>query len=264
MIAHTQAFATYRSLSQAHIDFAVLVCTAVPALRPELANVSTPLMNIPDHFKAKPDSKAQLIKYASAYQSELGRTNLITVFSYFESYVKGALQEIVEFHGKEATFKALAHQRASTFVQNLPPAMEASKRKLQEPAKPAKKQKYVKHSQELDKAGFRFPTELLAYYGAITLIAKSKDKTGMRAWEVPNILEDGLLFPLSAAERKLFEDCRDLRNKIAHGKAPNVTLKQSLNFASALHALASKIDGHIVQHFFILQKYIQTSAVLSS
>jgi len=256
MLAHTKAFATYRSLSQQHLDFAALVCTAVPALKPELSDLTTPLNHAPDHFKVKPDTKKQLAKHAANYQSELARTNLITIFSYFESYVRGAVQEVITFHGGDNAFRDLALRRASIFLKAPPPAIEASKRKLQEPARMAKKGKYIAHSKKLDEGGFRFPTELLAYFGSVNLIAKSKDKTGMRAWEIPDILQNGLLYPLSTPERKLFNDCRKLRNDIAHGKAPTVTLKQSLNFASALHTFAAKVDRHLVEHFFVLQSFV--------
>lgn len=40
----------------------------------------------------------------------------------------------------------------------------------------------------------------------------------MRAWEIPDILQKMLLYSLSVAERKLFDDCRKLRNDIAHGR----------------------------------------------
>ncbi len=256
MIVHTKAFAAYRVLSQQHLDFAVLVCTAVPALKPELGDLTTPLKHVPDHFKAKPDSKAQLVRFAAGYQSELARTNLITIFSYFESYVRGALQEIIAFHGGDETFRNLAKHRAGVFLQAPPAAVQASKRKLQEPARVTKKDKYVTHSKALDNAGFRFPTELLAYFGAVNLIAKSKDKVGMRAWEIPDVLQNGLLYSLSISERKLFDDCRKLRNDIAHGKAPKVALKDSLNFASALHGLGAKVDRHLVEHFFVLQSFV--------
>jgi hypothetical protein len=256
MIPHTSAFATYRTLSQQHLDFAVLVCTAVPALRPELNDLTTPLKHAPDHFKTGPDTKKQLVKYAANYQSELARTNLITLFSYFESYVRAALQESIAFHGGDEDFRKLALRRASVFLKAPPAAIQGSKRKLQEPARGALKGKYAAHSKKLDQAGFRFPTELLAYFGSVNLIAKSKDRTGVRAWEIPDILQNGVLYPLSSAERKLFEDCRKLRNDIAHGKAPTINLKQSLKFGSDLHALAARFDKHLIEHFFVLQAFV--------
>ncbi len=78
----------------------------------------------------------------------------------------------------------------------------------------------------------------------------------MRAWEIPDILSDCLLFPISTDQQKLFETCRSLRNRIAHGKAPIISLQSSLRHASELHALAAKVDSHLVEHFLVLQKYI--------
>lgn len=256
MIPHTRAFTTYRDLSQQHLDFAVLVCTAVPALQPELRDVATPLKHAPDHFKANPGSKKHLVSCVASYQLELARTNHITLFSYFESYVRAALQEVIAFHGGDEDFRQLALQRASTFLKAPPAAVQASKRKLQEPARAGKKGKYAAYSKQLDQAGFRFPTELLAHLGSVYLIAKSKDKTGMRAWEIPDILQNGVLYPLSATERKLYEDCRKLRNDIAHGKAPVLKLNQSMKAGSDLHGLAAKVDKHLIEHFFVLQAFL--------
>ena len=256
MISHTKAFAVYRELSQAHIDFAVLVCYAVPLLKAEIAGPK-PLAHPPDHFKQKHNAKAYLTVHAARYQDELARSLHISIFSYFESYVRELLKEISGFHGGDDQIKSLAHKRSSKFLAALPPAVKASKRKLQEPAKNNEKPKYEKHSKLLENAGFRFPTELFAHYGITNLLVKaSNDRNGMRAWEIPNVLADGLLFPISKPERDFFEVNRLLRNEIAHGSAPLISLKDSLGFASKLHTLAAKLDKHSVEHFFILQKFV--------
>lgn len=273
MIAHTKAFATYRELSQAHLDFVVLVCYAVPALRPELTDLKTPILNKADHFKAKNSNpstqpaasqpgnddgiKLRLTRLAASYQEELSRTVLITIFSYFESYIRTSLNEIAEFHGGNDAFKALARKRSAKFIATLSSTMERNKRKLQEHAKGNRRFQYDSYSNLLDKSGFRFPTELLAHYGVVNMLTKANDeKSGMRAWEIPNILADCLLFPISTAERTFYEKHRSLRNEIAHGGAPLISLKDSLKFSSALHALAAKIDRHIVEHFFVLQRFV--------
>jgi len=46
---------------------------------------------------------------------------------------------------------------------------------LQEPAKGARKGSYQKHSKKLVDLGYRFPSELLAPYGAKILIAAKVD-----------------------------------------------------------------------------------------
>jgi hypothetical protein len=256
MISHTKAFATYKELSQAHIDFAVLVCYAIPLLKAEIASPK-PLAHPPDHFKQKHNAKAYLTAQAAKYQDELARSLHITIFSYFESYVRELLKEISVFHGGDDQIKALAHKRSAKFLTTPPGPVTASKRKLQEPAKNGEKAKYDKHSKILDSAGFRFPTELFAHYGIANLLVKaSNDRNGMRAWEIPNILADGLLFPITKPERDFFEANRLLRNETAHGSAPVISLRDSLGFASKLHTLAARLDKHSVEHFFVLQKFV--------
>jgi hypothetical protein len=131
MMGHTKAFATYRDLSQAHINFVVLACYAVPALRPEFSNLSTPLLHQPDHFKFNPESKRELAKYANSYQEVLARTTVMATFSYFESYVREAMSDVIQFHGGVEAFQKLAHDRAAKFIKRLQPDLEKSKRKLQ-------------------------------------------------------------------------------------------------------------------------------------
>ncbi|HQS19424.1 HEPN domain-containing protein [Reyranella sp.] len=254
MIPRSNAFATYRELSQAHINFVVLVCHAVPALRADLATPPTSLSNAPDYFK--PTSKTVLNGYVAHYRGDLGRTTLVAIFSYFESYVKEVLSEIISFHGGAKELKALALARSTKFLTKPPADILSSKRKLQEPAKKELKFKYQKHSKTLDNKGFKFPSELLAHFGVVHMLSKADEKRGMRAWDVPDILADCLLFPLSATDRAHFERVRSVRNKIAHGKKTTVTLEESLRTASELHALASKIDNHLVEHFFVLQTYV--------
>jgi hypothetical protein len=93
----------------------------------------------------------------------------------------------------------------------------------------------------------------MANFGAKHLIEKLDEKRGMRAWEIPSILNECVLFELDKTERKIFDDVRGLRNKIGHGKPPTILLKDSLRYASEMHAIAAKIDRHMLEHFFIFQ-----------
>lgn len=71
MITHTNAFKVYRDLGQAHLNFVVLTCHAVPALRTELAAPGATAKVVPDHFRAGSNSTAELLVYSSDYQEEL-------------------------------------------------------------------------------------------------------------------------------------------------------------------------------------------------
>lgn len=253
MIGHTNAFAAYKTFSQAHINFVVLVCHAVPALRADLSLPNAELSHPPDHFKASRNPKQDIAGHVSGYQEELARSTLITVFSYFEAYIKDALKEIVEFHGGKKEFKKLSLTRTTKFVTSLHPDVKTYKRKLQDKPESSKTAKYQKFGRLLENKGFKFPTDLFAHFGVSQLIPKLDEKKGMRAWEIPTILEECLLFPLMKAEHENFEAIRSLRNKIGHGRPHAMELKKSLHYASILHTLAAKIDRHILEHFLIIQ-----------
>ena len=253
MIAHTEAFVAYRTLSQEHLNFVVLVCHAVPALRADLSLPSTTLSSPPDHFKASRNPKTEVANHVSAYQEEIARSTLITIFSYFEAYIKDALKEIVDFHGGKKDFTKLSLKRTTKFISALDADMRRYKRKLQDKPARSKVEKYRKYGTLLEGKGFKFPTELFAHFGVCQLLPKLDEKKGMRAWEIPTILEDCLLFPITPTERDDFEAIRSLRNKIGHGRPQTVALKKSLHYASLLHTLAAKVDRHITEHFLVIQ-----------
>jgi hypothetical protein len=259
MIKHTQAAVRLRGESQRFLDFVVLIANAVPQLRASLSAPGVVLTALtlepPDYFGPKGCEPSRLIKLLPVYQDELARVSVITLFSYFEAYVKAVLAEIIAFHGGNDAFVARAEKRARTFLRVLPAALQEDKRKIQEPAKPGKKQKYEKHTRALMSAGFRFPTELLSSYGVRMLIKKAHPKTGMKAWEIQDVLGDGLHFDVTPAMRKRLDDIRELRNRIAHGGGPKVPFKSAMAVARDLHTFAALIDAHIVEHFFVVENF---------
>jgi hypothetical protein len=113
--------------------------------------------------------------------------------------------------------------------------------------------KYQKHGRLLDEKGFRFPTDLLAHFGAVQLLARIENDRAFRAWQIPSLFEECLLFPLTSADRQLYEEVIGVRNDVAHGKAATVTLQTSLRYASELHTLAAKVDHHVAEHFLVIQ-----------
>src|SRR3546814_16049316 len=115
MISHPYAFKVYRDLGQAHLNFVVLSCHAVPALKAELSVPGGAATVPPDHFKAGSNTASELLSYDDDYHEELARSALITVLSYIEAYVKDELTEIVVFHG------------GATNVRPRPRAMDSNK-----------------------------------------------------------------------------------------------------------------------------------------
>src|SRR5271163_1148156 len=249
MISCTKAFTTFRSLSQAHLNFVVFVCFAAPALGSDLALPKPTVSNPPDYFKHSTNTKADIEEYLKVYQQELARSTLITVFSYFEGYIKDVLEEIITFHGGKQAFAKMARDRVTKFINVVDSNILKEKRKLQDNPTVTKAAKYRKFAKLLDGKGFKFPTELFAHFGVRQLQTKLEKRRGLQASEILSVLEDCLLFPITSVDRKHFEDTRILRNRIAHGRAPSLILKASLSDSSRLHSFAARIDRHIREHF---------------
>ena len=253
MIKHTKAFKRFRDLSQGHINFVVLTCYSVPLLKATLEAPGA-IVPTPDHFKGNSNDITALLGFIASYQNEIARSTLITVFSYFEAYLKSALQEVIEFHGGKSEFQRKAKNRAERFFRSVPATVQANKRKLQDIPNASKQAKYEKFARLLEQAGFRFPTDLLSHFGVTQLILKADDKLGFKAHEIPSVLKDALLYPLTTAEKEIIERIRLERNGIAHGGGTPIRLATSLRDASSLHTLAAAVDHHIVDHFFLIQQ----------
>ena len=254
MIGHTKAYETYRGQSQAHLDFYVLVATAVPNLERILHDSASQLA--PAHyFKTAHQDKRRLIGLAARYEKEIAALSVVALYSYFEAYVKSTIQEVIDFHGGAYSFARRATSRASRFLDSVDASLFLHKRKLQEYPKSGKSQKYRKHSSSLGEMGFRFPSELLAPYGVALLISKADEKRGLRAWEIPTVLQSGLLLQLSKSEADRLENVRTLRNEIAHGKKVRIRTRGAMAIAKDLHAIAARIDRHVVEHFLVLEEF---------
>jgi len=247
------AFKTYRNLSQAHLDFVVLSCHSIPSLKAQL-QLPGAVLPKPDHFKGNGNTIQAIQKSIGNYQVELARSTIIMAFSYFEAYLKSALAEVIEFHGGQTLFQTKAKDRSERFFAAIPPPIEKSKRKLQDAPNPNKRAKFEKYGQLLDKAGFRFPTDLLSHFGVMHLALKADEKRGFKAYEIPSILRDALLYPLTTQEETKLERIRIDRNRVAHGASASITLAHSLRDSSFLHTLAAAVDGHIADHFLLNQQ----------
>jgi hypothetical protein len=261
VIKHTVAYGHFKDETEGFINFVVLVCHAVPTLRRVIdahqTGTSALVLKPADHFIHDRSTDAALLALASTYQSELARSVVLTTFSYFEEYVKSALSEIVKFHGGDGAFLSLAEKRSRAHMKTPSATVLRAKRKLQEPAKRGKYEKYQKYSEILSGHRFRFPSDVLAAFGVRQLIEKvrKKSRSEMKAYEIPDLLGGALQMDISHAERKEFDDMRSLRNSIAHGSAKGTRMTDSLKAASGLQAWAAKIDQHIVEHFLVLERF---------
>jgi len=159
---------------------------------------------------------------------------------------------LIAFHGGSEKFIELAETRASKFIQSISDETKKHKRKLQEPIKLKNAKKYEKHAEILVNSGYRFPTELLSSYGIRMLIQKTKK---MKARDIPELLQNGLHMNLNDEKVTKFIQFKDMRNAIAHGKNVRLSMKQVMDVHKFLHELAISIDKHLIEHFFVIEKY---------
>ena len=256
MIAHTYAFKRLKDDSQEILDFVVLTSYAVPFLKHKLresesttnlANYNLTLMPFkPDNFSS--GSRVGKIRdSALSYKAELAKTLRITTFSFFESYVGDVLAEIVAFHnGAELATSMKVDQDLS----GLTPNQDKQRRKLQEPPKRGKEDKYYRSFAELSGAGVRFPHHAFMRIGVARMQERARN---YKSVEIPDMLNELLGLELDATDREAFHLMREARNRIAHGRPqPQDTyIGNAIADNRFTRSLALKIDRHAVKYWLL-------------
>jgi len=257
---HTSAYLSFKAECERLTNLTVLFSHAVPVLRQVLTSpalaAKVPLKPA-DNFPHDKSSGPVLLGFANGYDRQLSHLIVLSVFSYFEAYTRGAFQEVFDLQGGEAAFVTLARKRATRHWKSSTPDVAEAKRKLQTPERKGKVDKYRKYGRFLADRNFAFPPELFAAYGALQLARKlqSGGRGALRAHEIPDVVAEALLLDVSTADRHAYDDVRQLRNKIAHGGAPNLTVHQAIKKTTFLRQWAGRIDQHIGEHFLVLAKH---------
>jgi len=187
----------------------------VPVLRQVLASPTLTAqvsLKPADNFPHDKSTGSALLGFAAGYGQQLAHLIVLSVFSYFEAYIRGALSEIYDLQGGEAAFLAMAQKRVTRHWKSTQPDIIAAKRRLQTREKKGKIEKYRKYGRFLDARNFAFPPDLFSAYGAQQLARKLDVKSGsaLRAYEIPELLSEALLFDVTKADRSAYEDVRRL------------------------------------------------------
>jgi hypothetical protein len=252
----TGSYTKFKGQSVALFDFAVLVSYAVPALRVELAVVksgASSSLGKPDFFyKSSRTTVDDLLTTEATYEKRLAAYLLLTHFSFFESFVFDIINEMMDFQGGAEAFASRNERRAKQFIGPHPAYIAKLKRKLQDSEKASWRDRYRTYARKLADEGFRFPGELFGPYGLKSFVVKVKK---MKAHEIPSVLVDALRVDLSEAEIEEYHNIREIRNAIAHGDAPIVSMKDAVGMNKSLRELAIKISDHFTENFFVIEKY---------
>ncbi len=251
-----KSYLTFRSQSQSLIRFAVLISYSVPALRDEIAAAAANSQRWSrkvDFFHKSDQSKpADLLQTEKTYEQLLASYLLIAQFSFFDAYISDSIQELIDFQGGEKDFLDRTVRRTKRFLAPIEQKLAKDKRKLQTTEKPNATSAYWTSARALSAKGFRFPGELFSSYGLKTLILKLKK---LKAHEIPSILVDALQLDLSADEIKRLEEIRGIRNDIAHGRPPQLTMRDVVGMNIFLREIAVKLADHLSEHYLLIEKY---------
>lgn len=268
MLNHTKSFKILKIEQQKILDFSVLVCYAIPNLKKSIKGFKENIINYesfvkPDYFIDTFDINK--VEYLTKnYKKNLGKYLLLSAFSFFESYIKDVVLELIDFHGGVDIFTSRLHERHKDMLNNESIEINNYKRKLQEPAKKNKKEKYKKYIKKLnEQPNYRHPSELLATYGLKHFI---ENVTGVqfKSYFIPDLLEYAFCMNLSDKInthpdlmdknlRETFDIMRELRNNIGHGNTTDIGFEKVMDFIRFQRHLAVKIEEHLLNYFFILE-----------
>ncbi len=269
MIGHTKALTKAKEEQQKVLDFSVLVCHAVPNLSKMIKGVE---MKIPKYGLAKPyyykdnETLDRLKSISKDYQINISKYILLSNYSYLETYFQEVVDELVTFHGGKEQFLKSNRDNIRKHLDLNDVNVKKHKAKLQEPLVPRNSDKYRNNLQELEKiAEYRNPSELFSSYGLKQFIETVKS-TSFKSSMIPDLLEFALNFDMTEKInrhgdlldknlRETFEVTRDIRNKIAHGKCKKISFEKVLDLARFIRYFEVKIDKHLVENFFILERY---------
>ena len=252
-ILPSEAYLRLREQIQKTFDFAYIVCQAVPCLKQQMSLVKKgAIKNLPnpDYF-TKPNDLVLISEQVKEYKAELSRHAILSSFSYFEAYVVDAIKKFIEFHGGENKLHKTAISRVQNAIKDQKKIPLIQKRVLQKNL-PKDASKAVNATQILEKSSFKFPSELFYPLGLKYLSQKIGN---LKASEIPTFLIDAFGMSLSEDLVEKFHAIRDIRNNIAHGQKVDLTIKDVAEYNSILRDFSLSIDRHLVDNFYITEKY---------
>lgn len=239
-------------------NFACMISYAVPSLSKTIKGVEhqVPHYSVPkpDYFVHDKTTLPNLKQLMKGYEKRLSIYLWMSVFSFFEGYITGVMDELIAFHGGKTEFSRNAKNNVFKAIARITPTMKKKiyDGKLHKIYEGKNRFKYKKYTDELVNMRYPFPSTLFAAFGVKMLIEKRND---LRAKDIPQILKEALCFPFDPKMEKDYNSYRDIRNNIAHGKPPtDLSLRKVQEMYSTLITLAKKIDEHIISYFFVIER----------
>lgn len=249
----TRAQRRHSDAVQNAFNFSVMTCYAVETLRAHLDNVEAGKDTlVKPYYYSRNNSTSDLKKQVRDFETNLASNMLLNVFSFFEDFVSAIVDEFIEFQGGVDIMIARAENRDKTFISNITDEMSSERQKLRFSKKHTDVLRYKKYSKVLKEKGYRFPTETFSSYGIRGL---ADDLSKLKAHAIPKFLMQAFHVPLDSKDIRYYQEIRELRNQIAHGKIVNVNLKKVSRINDFFHRWTLLINEHLVVNYFIIEDY---------
>lgn len=264
MIPCTESFKRLKLEQQKIINFSLLICHAIPNLKKTIKGEieKIPFFSIPTPEYFNHESNERLLRLSTDYKKDLSKYILISAFSFFESYFKSAVKELMDFHGGKDQYIQNAVQRHRRLIHSRDIEEVL---KLQEPLKKKNREKYNQLLKILDaNPQYKRPSDIFGPFG-IKHISELVQGENFRSNMICDVLEFGFLMDLSATVnkhpdlrdknlRETFDVMRNYRNIIGHGDNLDLCFSKTMDFIRFLRYFSTKIDKHLVKYFFILER----------
>lgn len=247
MIKRTTSYTTLQKQVQSIFDFAVVVCHSVPALKLQMKLLDdgkiTKLPD-PDYFEAN-NPTTKLREQADGYKDKLATYLFLSSFAFFENYLGSALKEVLELSvtvPEKSSLKSSLTNNTNTKPKKI----------LRSSFDQRHLQRYDKYSRELDATDYIHPDNLVSIISVENLI---KTITDLKANQIPDFLVNTIKMDISEADKNSFGTYRQLRNDIAHGDNPTVTMRKVKEANKFLRKFATQIDEFLMEHYVRIDNY---------
>ncbi|SEJ79312.1 hypothetical protein SAMN05216327_12045 [Dyadobacter sp. SG02] len=239
---------TLQTQVQSIFDFAVVVCHSIPALKLQMKLLDegkiTKLPD-PDYFEAN-NPTTKLREQADGYKDKLATYLFLSSFAFFENYLGSALKEVLAL--------SVSIPEKETLKSSLTNNTNTKPKKILRSTYDARHmQRYEKYSRELDAENYIHPNDLVSIIAVESLIKTIVD---LKANQIPDFLINTIKMDISDSDKKSFGTYRQLRNDIAHGDNPTVTMRKVKEANKFLRKFATQIDEFLIEHYVKIKNYI--------
>lgn len=241
MIRRTNAYATLQTQVQSIFDFAVVVCHSVPALKLQmklLDDGKIAKLPHPDYFEPN-NSTSKLREQADGYRDKLAAYLFLSSFAFFENYIGSALKEVFSL--------SIVIPDPAILKENLTQNTNTKAKKILKSSYDQRHtQRYEKFSDELKANNYIQPDKLISI---ISLEHLNRIITGLKANQIPDFLTNTIKMSITKTIKESFGTYRQLRNEIAHGTNPFVTMRDVKEANKFLRKFARLTDEFLLEHY---------------